>query len=223
MTRSLFVAAALGSVLVTGLPGPLTSQPALSNDTAREGGLSGAVLLQIRLMSSDPVNPRRTEAELLRSSGAGPLEESAPHPVAAAVDATEPLSTRVEPAQIQGGEDPLRAVQAFHEALRSSDSAGAAQLLAEDAVILEGGTLEDREEYLSHHLSADMAFASAVDRFVDSTKVALLGDVAWVVSRSRTVGAVRGRPIDTEGAELVVLTRHDGVWKIRAVHWSSRR
>jgi ketosteroid isomerase-like protein len=223
MTRSLFVAATLGSVLITGLPGPLTSQPALSKATPGEGRLSGAVLLQIRLMSSDPVSPRRPKAELSRPSGAGPLEESAPHPVAAAVDATEAGSGEVEPAEIQEGEDPFRAVQAFHEALRSSDSAGAAQLLAEDAVILEGGTLEDREEYLSHHLSADMAFASAVDRLVDSAKVALLGDVAWVASRSRTVGAVRDQPIDTEGVELVVLTRHDGVWKIRAVHWSSRR
>jgi len=123
--------------------------------------------------------------------------------------------------QIPGQQNALRAVQAFHEALGRRDSAGAAHLLAEDAVILEGGALEDRNDYLAHHLLADMAFASAVERTTDSMQVTLVGDVAWVVSRSRTSGVVRDRPIDATGVELMVLTRQEGGWRIRAVHWSS--
>ena len=38
---------------------------------------------------------------------------------------------------------------------------------------------------------------------------------------SRTLGAYRGRAIDSQGAELMVLTREGSRWKIRAIHWSS--
>ena len=82
--------------------------------------------------------------------------------------------------------------------------------------------METREEYLSHHLSADMAFAASVERTPESLLVTILGDVAWVVSSSRTIGMVRDRPIDSRGAELMVLSREGGEWRIHAIHWSSR-
>jgi len=31
------------------------------------------------------------------------------------------------------------------------------------------------------------------------------------------------REIDAVGAELLVLAREDGLWRIRAIHWSSRQ
>lgn len=114
-------------------------------------------------------------------------------------------------------------VQAFHKSLEAGDSIEVTQLLAEDALILESGGLETREEYLSHHLSADMVFAASVERTPESLQVTIAGDVAWVVSSSRTIGVVRDRPVDSRGAELMVLSRNGGEWRIRAIHWSSRR
>jgi len=53
-------------------------------------------------------------------------------------------------------------------------------------------------------------------------EVTVNGDVAWAVSTSLSQGTYRDRPVDSRGAELVVLTREEGAWRIQAVHWSSR-
>ncbi len=113
-------------------------------------------------------------------------------------------------------------VTAFHEALAAGDSARALALLAPEARILEGGGVETRAEYASHHLGADMAFASAVPRERGALEVRVMGDVAWVTSDSRVQGTYREREIDARGSELAVLARHDGEWKIEAVSWTSR-
>ncbi|MFL5385010.1 MAG: hypothetical protein ACJ8GN_21020 [Longimicrobiaceae bacterium] len=47
------------------------------------------------------------------------------------------------------------------------------------------------------------------------------GEVAWAASTSTTQGEFRGRAINSEGAELMVLTRERGGWRIAAIHWSS--
>ena len=111
----------------------------------------------------------------------------------------------------------------FHQLLASGDSAAAVRLLAPDLIVVEGGYVETRAEYLAHHLGADMEFARAAagNRQVLSAKVE--GDVAWIVSASTARGKMRGRDIDSRGAELIVLTRSNDEWLIRAVHWSSQR
>jgi len=112
-------------------------------------------------------------------------------------------------------------VDRYHRALSDGDTATALSLLAPDALILESGDVETRDEYRSHHLSADIKFAKAVPSTRGPVRVAIRGDVAWAVSTSRTRGVVRGRTIDSQGAELMVVTREQGGWRIRAVHWSS--
>ena len=42
-------------------------------------------------------------------------------------------------------------------------------------------------------------------------------------STSVRQGRMGDREINSRGAELVVLAREDGTWKIRAIHWSSRQ
>lgn len=114
-------------------------------------------------------------------------------------------------------------VEAYHRALQTGDTATAMSLLAPDVRILESGGLETREEYRSHHLPGDMAFAAAVPRERGPLTVTVMGDVAWAVSTSRTVGTFREREINAVGAELMVLTRAEAGWRIRAIHWSSRQ
>lgn len=112
-------------------------------------------------------------------------------------------------------------VDRYHRALSDGDSATAVALLANDAIILESGDVETREEYRAHHLSADIEFARAVPSVRGPVRVAIHGDVAWAISTAKTHGTYRGRPIDSQGAELMVVTREAERWKIRAVHWSS--
>lgn len=114
-------------------------------------------------------------------------------------------------------------VNRFHAALESGDSATALSLLAPDASILESGGIETREEYRSHHLPGDIAFARAVQSQRGALQVRVRGDVAWTIANSSTQGTYRERPIDSAGAELMVLARTANGWRISAIHWSSRQ
>lgn len=112
-------------------------------------------------------------------------------------------------------------VDGFHAALRSGDEAGVRALLLPDARILEGSNIETAEEYMSGHMAGDMAFAAGLNRQIISREVFQPGpDVAWAVTRSHSVGESRGREIDRMGAELMVLRKVDGSWRIAAIQWS---
>ena len=113
-------------------------------------------------------------------------------------------------------------VDRYHRALSTGDTGTAMSLLGDDAVILESGESETREQYRTGHLGADIAFARAVPSEREPVRVVVSGDAAWASSASRAQGSYRGRRIDSQGAELMVLTRQRDGWRIRAIHWSSR-
>ncbi|HYL90844.1 MAG TPA: nuclear transport factor 2 family protein [Burkholderiales bacterium] len=129
-------------------------------------------------------------------------------------------------AQAQSADTDAREVEAtvrsFHEALRSGNVGAIRQLLAPDAVVLEGGQLESRDEYLSHHLAADLEFAKTAPSQIQRMETSISGATAWVRSTSVSSGTFRDKPIRLAGAELMVLTRKGAGWEIRAIHWSSR-
>ena len=118
--------------------------------------------------------------------------------------------------------DVVAAVAKFHASLAAGDSSAALALLADDVTILESGGVETKTQYRTGHINGDMSFAKAVPSVRTVTGVRVRGDAAWVTSSSVTQGESNGRQINSTGAELVVLTRDGGAWKIRAVHWSSR-
>jgi uncharacterized protein (TIGR02246 family) len=113
-------------------------------------------------------------------------------------------------------------VQRFDSLMAAGDSAGILTLLADDAVVLESGGLETRAEFRSHHLPADISFARSVKGIQGPIVVRVLGDVAWASSTTTLEGEMRGRVINSVSAELMVLSRESGTWRIRAIHWSSR-
>ena len=113
-------------------------------------------------------------------------------------------------------------VSAYYQALSTGDSAGALALLAPDAVILESGGMETREEYRSHHLPGDIQFVKTVPAVRSPLRIKVVGDVAWSSSTSVSQGRFNGRDINSVGAELMVLSRTRGGWRINAIHWSSR-
>jgi len=112
-------------------------------------------------------------------------------------------------------------VERFHRALAAGDSSAALALLAPDVVIQESGDQETRAEYRSHHLAADIEFARAVRSQQGPFRVRVRGDAAWASSTTTTQGEFRGRAINSAGAEMMVLTREPGGWRIAAIHWSS--
>ncbi len=114
------------------------------------------------------------------------------------------------------------AVDRFHKALATADTATVEALLHARATVLETGGVETRAEYIGGHMRGDMAFAQAVPRERSDIRVTVMGNTAWAVSTSVTTGRYRDRDIDSQGAELMVLVKEGGQWKIAAVHWSSR-
>ncbi len=114
-------------------------------------------------------------------------------------------------------------VSRFHSALERGDTTIVRTLLARDLRVLEGGEAETREQYLAHHLAADIEFAKAVRGQRTLISYTREGNVSWLVSTSTAKGSFRGRNIDSIGAELIVLSKRSKEWQIRVIHWSSGR
>lgn len=114
-------------------------------------------------------------------------------------------------------------INRFHAALAAGDTAAVKSLLSNDVMVLESGSLENRTEYLSHHLAGDIEFARAVPSERKLVRLHRNGNTAWVVSTSVTKGTFKERAINSAGAELMVLTKANGSWRIRSIHWSSAR
>ena len=113
-------------------------------------------------------------------------------------------------------------VDAFHAALQRGETKAALSYLAADALIYEAGGVErGRQEYASHHLGADAAFAQAVPGTVTKRAGEAVGAVAWIATEGRTTGTYKDKAIDRVTTETMVLRRVGGVWKIAHIHWSS--
>ena len=114
-------------------------------------------------------------------------------------------------------------VSQFHAALSAGDSARAVSLLASDVMVLESGAIQNRVEYLGHHLGADMkaSAGSKGERIV--VHVNVTGNSAIVISKTITPPSGAEGSTGSEMAELMVLAKGASGWQIRAVHWSSRR
>lgn len=128
------------------------------------------------------------------------------------------------PAEVQepaNDPDVAAVVRAFHDAMGQGDSAAVLALLAPDVVIFENGSVETRAEYRAHHLSADIEFARSVRTTRGSLRVVREGTAAWASTTSEVIGRFKGQRVDSQGAELIVLSCGPRGWHIRAIHWSS--
>lgn len=132
---------------------------------------------------------------------------------------------RVSEARAQSSSEAevIAVVLGFHEALAEGDSTLALAYLAEDAVILEAGGIETKDDYRSSHLGHDMALWGAVPRERGPFTVIVQGDAAWAYSTLVLEGVRDESPVNFVAAELAVLAREAGSWSIRAFHWSTRQ
>ena len=117
----------------------------------------------------------------------------------------------------------IRTASRFHDALKAGDTATVKSLLSPDLRVLEGGEVENRAQYVSHHLAEDIEFAKTVKDEQTLVSYVRQGNVAWLVSTSTATGKFNGRDINSVGAELMILSRTQKGWQIRAIHWSSAR
>src|SRR5699024_6379447 len=123
--------------------------------------------------------------------------------------------------QITNDSSMVEVLDAFQNAIVNGNKAKASMLLADNVRILEGGGIETREEYLSHHFYADGEFLSAMEREIKLRSVFIEGNAAWITTNSRLQGNYNDQPIDLMALELAVLKKVNGKWKIAALHWSS--
>jgi ketosteroid isomerase-like protein len=107
-------------------------------------------------------------------------------------------------------------------AIVENDSEKAGEILHDDVTILEGGGMETKSQYLSHHFHSDGKFLSAMNREEVSQEISVEGNMAWVTSKTKMTGTYSGREIDLSSLELAVLKKENGMWKVIALHWSSR-
>lgn len=107
-------------------------------------------------------------------------------------------------------------------AIIENDSERAGEILHDDVTILEGGGMETKSEYLSHHFHSDGKFLSAMNREEVSQEISVEGNMAWVTSKTKMTGTYSGREIDLSSLELAVLKKENGMWRVIALHWSSR-
>lgn len=114
-------------------------------------------------------------------------------------------------------------VEGFHKALNAGEPDRVMSLFLPDALIVEAGTVQTREEYQREHLAEDIAFARTAPSTQRDVVVRQEGNVAWVTSTFRVTGKFQEKPIDNIAAETVVLTKTPAGWRVRTIHWSSHK
>ena len=115
------------------------------------------------------------------------------------------------------------AAKEFQTAMDTGDAPTVMRYLADDALMMEGGTIENRMQYETDHLPADLEFAKGMTAKRMPVKQTVRGDVAWVRTSTEFRGTFEGKPLALLSLETMVMTREPEGWKIRALHWSGMR
>jgi ketosteroid isomerase-like protein len=118
---------------------------------------------------------------------------------------------------------PAGAINAFRKALGSGDKEAAVAALAAEVVIYESGFVEaSRDAYASHHMLSDMAFLQAVSTSMTGQTVHAMGDMAMVLTESRTTGTYNDKAVDYISLETAILHQAGDGWKVIHLHWGGR-
>jgi hypothetical protein len=134
------------------------------------------------------------------------------------------LALSTPAAAAQAAPVPTDAVDAFHAALRSGDSAKALSLLDRSLVVYESGRVDaTAESYASGHLRSDMDFAVASHWRLLERRTGGEGDERWVLSTYQVSGKQGdGARREQTMLETAILRRADSAFRIVHLHWSTR-
>ena len=133
------------------------------------------------------------------------------------------LVSTANAAEGTSGEAASKVAAQFHAALEAGNADGASALLSATALIFESGHAETRDEYISHHLAADIAFAKATKRKVKNSWQQCDESMCVLMHSSETTGTFKGKEVRNVSKETMVLRREGDTWKIHHVHWSSHK
>ena len=112
------------------------------------------------------------------------------------------------------------AIESFYAAMKKADPKAAMAMIAPDAMFVESGRRETRQQYEESHLPADIDFEKDNTGKRGPWTITVNGDTAWGIA-STTYDAAS---VPFVSNQLAVVTRgEDGKWLIRSIHWSSMR
>lgn len=138
--------------------------------------------------------------------------------LSAAITSADPArgSTNIE------SRDAGATADAFADAIGRGDRAAVRELLLPGVLIFESGEAEQSaEEYAEHHLPADIRFMAGMKRERFSRVVGGDQTTSWVATRLRLSGHYKGKFVDLNSTETLVLTWTTAGWRIAHAHWSS--
>jgi hypothetical protein len=124
----------------------------------------------------------------------------------------------------QDARSPEAVIDAFHQALRTYNTAGALSLLGRELMVFEFGVVDPTlEAYAFQHLPFDMDTASQTVWTLTSREVGGSDEEPWVVSTYRVTGVRPDQvtPIDQTTTESVILRRTGDQYRIIHFHWST--
>lgn len=113
-------------------------------------------------------------------------------------------------------------LESFYGAIKRGDATAAMSVIAQDAMFVESGKLETREQYEKNHLPLDIDFERQITGKRGPLRITFNGDTAWIIATTEYDGKVDGGPVQFASSQLMVLTKEADGWKIRSIHWSSR-
>ena len=132
--------------------------------------------------------------------------------VALAASCTSTTSKATDEADVKA------AIESFYAAMKTGDTTAAMAMLAPDAMFVESGRLETRQQYEENHLPSDIDFEKDHTGTRGPWNIKVNGDTAWGIASTeyKEAGFV--------SMQLAVVSRgEDGKWLIRSIHWSSMR
>ncbi len=115
----------------------------------------------------------------------------------------------------------------YFEAMDNKDLDMAEVLFAESSSIFEtGGAEGDWEHYRAHHIGAELDAIKTFETTLGEPEEEISADgamafVAWPIEYN--IILQDGRVIDSRGTVTFVFVRSQGHFRIRHMHWSSRR
>ena len=123
--------------------------------------------------------------------------------------------------------EPTEVATAYLDAMENSDLDAAEKLFHAESLVFEGGKQEGSwKEYREHHLGPEI---DAIEQFSVTRGEAVIGQsddgsLAFVaIPIEYTIDLDSGDRFESRGTVTFVLSEVNGAFKIRHLHWSSRR
>lgn len=143
-------------------------------------------------------------------------------PASPAPNRPAPAATATATADVARDVATIKAiVNDFHRALEENYRQGVLNLLEDRVIIFEGGYIDaSRIQYDDHHLGEDLNYSATMRYELIHREAYVSGDLGYVISQGRSVGRYKGRQMQYNGTETMVLRRGAAGWKIAHIHWS---